>query len=160
MITSPTGIVTHNVYDPNFRKTSTSIAGRTTWFDYDLVGNQTCVTDPRGSGPCSPTYTTTTHYDTRNRKDYVDDAQGHRTTFTYDNVSNIIRIDRPNANWEAKAYDAVNRVIRDTVSFTDNLETWFTYWPSGTLHTMTDPRGTVGRPTQTATPILLPPFLQ
>ena len=69
----------------------------------------------------------------------------HRTTFTYDNVSNIIRIDRPNANWEAKAYDAVNRVIRDTVSFTDNLETWFTDRPSGTLHTMTDPRGTVGR---------------
>ena len=46
--------------------------------------------------------------------------------------------------------NAVNRVIRDTVSFSGgnpavNLETWFTYWPSGTLHTVTDPRGTVGR---------------
>jgi RHS repeat-associated protein len=150
-ITSPTGILTRNVYDPNFRKTSTNVAGRaTTWFAYDFVGNQTCVTDPRGSGQCSTTFTTTTHYDTRNRKDYVNDAQGHRTTYTYDNASNIIRIDRPNGNWEAKAYDAVNRVIRDTVSFTGgnpavNLETWFTYWPSGTLHTVTDPRGTVGR---------------
>ena len=150
-ITSPTGILTSNVYDPNFRKTSTSVAGRTTWFDYDLVGNQTCVTDPRGSGPCSPsTYTTTTHYDTRDRKWYVDDAQSHRTTFTYDQASNVLRIDRPNANWEEKAYDAVNRVIRDTVSFTNgnppvNLETWFTYFPSGTLQKIVDPRGTVGR---------------
>ena len=149
-ITSPTGILTHNVYDPNFRKTSTSVAGSTTWFGYDFVGNQTCMTDPRGSGQCSTTFTTTTHYDSRNRKDYVNDAQGHRTTFTYDNATNITRIDRPNGNWEAKAYDAVNRVIRDTISFTGgnpavNLETWFTYWPSGTLHTVTDPRGTVGR---------------
>ncbi len=149
-ITSPTGILTRNVYDPNFRKTSTNVAGSaTTWFAYDFVGNQTCVTDPRGNGQCSPTFTTTTHYDTRNRKDYVNDAQGHRTAFTYDNANNITRIDRPNGNWETKAYDAVNRVIRDTVSFTGgnpavNLETWFTYSPSGTLHTVTDPRGTVG----------------
>jgi YD repeat-containing protein len=147
-ITSATNIVTNNVYDENFRKTSTSIAGNTTWFKYDPVGNETCVTDPRGSGPCSPsTYSTTTHYDTRNRKWYVNDAQGHQTTFTYDNASNITRIDRPGSEWEQKAYDAVNRVIRDTVSFTTgaSLETWFTYSPSGKLVNVIDPRGTVNR---------------
>ncbi len=147
-VTSPTGILTDNVYDSNFRKTSSSVAGRTTWFDYDLVGNQTCVTDPRGSGPCSPsTYTTTTHYDTRNRKWYVDDAQSHRTTFTYDQASNVLRIDRPNGNWETKAYDALNRVTIDTVSFAagTDLATWFIYNPSGTISKLTDPRGTTGR---------------
>jgi YD repeat-containing protein len=145
-ITSPTNIVTTNVYDQNFRKTSTSVSGRTTWFDYDPVGNQTCVTDPRGTGPCSSGYTTTTQYDTRNRKWYVDDAQGNRTTFNYDQASNVLRIDRPNGNWEAKTYDAVNRVRDDTVSFTSgnpsvSLTTWFTYNPSGTIWKVTDARG-------------------
>src|SRR5262249_20625982 len=158
-VTSPTGIPTNNVYDSNFRKTSISVAGLTTWFDYDPVGNQTCVTDPRGSGPCFPsTYTTTTHYDTRNRKWYIRDAQGNQTTFTYDDASNITRIDRPDNNWETKAYDALNRVIIDTVSFTvgTSLATWFVYNPSGTISKVTDPRGTTGtypagNPTYTTT---------
>jgi len=152
LITSPTGIATNIDYDANFRKTWSSIAGRTTWFHYDLVGNLQCVTDPRGSGECpSPNtqcaYTTRTEYDRRNRKWHVWDAQNNQTTFTYDNASNITRIDRPNGNWEQKAYDAVNRVIRDTVSFTagSSLETWLAYNPSGTIQEVVDPRGTVGQ---------------
>ena len=140
-VTSPTGIPTNNVYDPNFRKTSTSVAGRTTSFHYDAVGNQDSVTDPRGSG-----YTTETHYDTRNRKWYVVDAQSHRTSLTYDAANNITRIDRPNSNWETKTYDALNRVIINTVSFTagNDLATWFVYNPSGTISKVIDPRGTTG----------------
>jgi YD repeat-containing protein len=116
-VTAPTLIKTHNGYDANFRKTSVNVAGRTTWFDYDPVGNQTCVTDPRGGSACASGYTTTTDYDTRNRKWHVWDAQGHQTTFTYDSASNVTRIDRPDSNWEEKIYDALNRVIKDTVSF-------------------------------------------
>jgi RHS repeat-associated protein len=142
-VTSPTGIPTDNVYDSNFRKTSASVAGRTTWFDYDPVGNQKCVTDPRGTGPCSAIYTTSTDYDARNRKWHVDDAQGHRTTFTYDDASNVIRIDRPDGNWETKIYDALNRVRDHTVSYNNatSLTTWFTYNPSGTVWKVTDARG-------------------
>src|SRR5436305_13128125 len=35
----------------------------TTWFHYDPVGNQDYMTDPRGTGPGDPQYTTTTDYD-------------------------------------------------------------------------------------------------
>jgi RHS repeat-associated protein len=138
-VRSPTNILTSNVYDQNFRKTSTTTAGRTTWFDYDLVGNQTCVTDPRGTGPCSSGYTTSTEYDTRNRKWHVWDAQGHLTTFTYDNASNVTRIDRP-GTWEEKTYDAVNRVLTHKVpkDNSTNITTTFHYNPSGTLQWVKD----------------------
>jgi RHS repeat-associated protein len=142
-ITSPTNILTSNVYDQNFRKTSTSVAGRTTWFRYDNVGNQDCVTDPRGSGPCSPsTFSTSTHYDARNRKWYIDDAQGHRTTFTYDIASNVTDISRPDTLIEHKGYDALNRVIWHKVPYRGgdyplNLITLFEYNPSGTIHKVT-----------------------
>src|SRR5262249_45021036 len=46
---------------------------------------------------------------------------------------------------ETKAYDAMNRVLSDTVPKTAspvvNLTTWFTYNPSGTILKVTDPRG-------------------
>ena len=161
-VTSPTNIVTTNDYDENFRKTSSSVADRTTWFHYDAVGNQDHVTDPRGAhgcdpDGCDPTYTTSIEYDSRNRKWHVDDAQNHRTTFTYDNASNVLRIDRPGDNWEAKTYDALNRVRNHTVSFKSgtppvNLTTWFTYNPSGTIWKVTDARGSGrGDPTYTTT---------
>ncbi len=146
-VTAPTGIITSNVYDENFRKTQTSVAGATTWFRYDAVGNQTCVTDPRGTGPCSAGYTTTTDYDSRNRKWHVWDAQGHQTTFTYDAAGNITDIQRPDNTHEIKTYDALNRVITDTVPKTASvsLTTWFVYNPSGTIQKVIDPRGTAGR---------------
>jgi RHS repeat-associated protein len=144
-ITSPTGIVTSNVYDQNFRKTSTTVAGRTTWFHYDPVGNQDCVTDPRGTGACSPTYTTSTEYDTRDRKWKVWDAQGHLTTSGYDSASNVTSILRPDQTTETKTYDALNRVLTDKVpkagpasSPTEFVNTTFQYNPSGTLQWVRD----------------------
>jgi RHS repeat-associated protein len=140
-VTTPAGIVTNNIYDENFRKTSTTVASATTWFHYDPVGNQDHVTDPRGSGPCNPTcdptYTTTTGYDTRNRKWQVWDAQGHETIFTYDQAGNVTRIDHPDGGWETKTYDAVNRVLTDTVLKDSNgntIPTTFNYNPSGTIN--------------------------
>src|SRR5205823_768776 len=79
--TAPTGIKTHNVYDENWRKTSSTDAygtsNATTSFIYDDVGNLRYVTDP-------DYHTTETDYDTRNRKWHVWDALRHETTFTYD----------------------------------------------------------------------------
>ena len=156
-VTLPTGVMTTNVYDQNFRKTSSSVAGRTTWFDYDLVGNKTCVTDPRGAGPCSSSFTTKTDYDARNRTWHVWQgwgAQNYVTTFTYDNASNVIYIDRPDTTRETKTYDALNRILTDTVPQTNSviLTTRFTYNPSGTIWKVTDPRGSyAGDPNYTTT---------
>src|SRR6266550_4673267 len=131
-----TSIITRNVYDENFRKTSTTAAdgtsqAATTWLDYDPMGNQDYVTDPRGTGPGDPQYTTTTDYDNRNRKWHVWDAQGHRTMFGYDGANNIIRIDHPDGGWEIKTHDGLNQVLTDTVlkSTGVTILTQFQYYP-------------------------------
>jgi len=146
-VTTPTGIKTTNVYDANFRKTSTTAAygtalAATTWFHYDAVGNQDYVTDPRGTS--SPgIYTTYTDYDSRNRKWQVREPLGRTTQFYYDDGINITRIIRPDNTTETKTYDALNRVLSDTVPKTANpvvnLTTSFTYNPSGTIQKVTDP---------------------
>lgn len=138
-VTTPTLIKTHNVYDENWRKTSTTAASGTlnltTTFGYDNVGNPTTVTDPLQ-------HTTTTDYDTRNRKWHVWDAYNQRTIFGYDPASNVTSITRPDNRVEIKGYDALNRLIRHTVpkSGTESLTTTFGYWPSGKLLWVQDPK--------------------
>jgi RHS repeat-associated protein len=134
-VTTPTGILTTNDYDQNFRKESTTVGSSITRFGYDYVGNPTTVTDPL-------THTTTTDYDTRNRKWHVWDALTQRTIFGYDPASNVTSITRPDNRVETKAYDAMNRLIRQTVpkSGTESLTTTFGYWPSGKLFWVQDPK--------------------
>ncbi len=141
-VTTPTGIVTKNIYDANFRKTSSTAAygtalAATTSFLYDNVGNLTRLTDPRSK-------VTVNTYDTRNRKTSTTEASGttlaRTTTWHYDEASNIYQIDRPDNTHETKTYDAVNRVLTDTVPQTTsiNLTTTFVYNPSGTIASVTD----------------------
>jgi len=132
-VTTPAGIMTTNVYDENFRKTQTSVDGKTTWFHYDPVGNQDYVTDPRGTG--SPgNYTAYTDYDSRNRKWQVREPLGHTTQFYYDDGFNITRVIRgvgtPEVATETKAYDGMNRLKTDTVpkSVGVNILTQFQYY--------------------------------
>ena len=70
-ITMPTGILTYNVYDENWRKTSTVVASGTlnliTRLAYDNVGNLTDVTDPRSKIAHN-------EYDNRNRKTSTTEA--------------------------------------------------------------------------------------
>ena len=134
--TSRAGIVTTNAYDANFRKTSSSVAGTTTWFHYDAVGNQDYVTDPRGN-------TTYTDYDTRNRKTAVREPLGRTTQFVYGDGINVTTIVRPDTFQETKTYDAMNRLIIHTVpkSAGVDLTTRFGYWPSGKLFWVLDPNG-------------------
>jgi RHS repeat-associated protein len=127
--TMPTGIVTKNIYDQNFRKTSTTQAygtslAATTTFVYDPVGNPTSVTDPLN-------HTTTTTYDTRNRKITVTNALNQSTQWFYDSASNVTSIQRADGTTESKTYDQMNRVLTDTVPQTStiNVTTTFTYYP-------------------------------
>ncbi len=145
-VTTPAGILTTNDYDENFRKISTSTAGKATWFHYDAVGNQDWVADPRGTAGrtwpnADPAYTTYTDYDNRNRKSAVREPLGRTTRFYYDDGINLTRISRPDGTTETKSYDAMNRLQSDTVPQTAqiNLTTWFGYWPSGKLIYVVDP---------------------
>jgi YD repeat-containing protein len=150
LTTTPTGIVTENRYDANFRKVSTTqgygtSSAVTTLFQYDLVGNPTVVTDPRNN-------MTVTAYDARNRKISTTEASGtssaETTLFHYGDGINITSIDRADGTTETKGYDAMNRVHTDTVpqTSTANLTTVFYYYaatvPSaGMLEYVRDPKG-------------------
>ena len=134
-----TNITTNNVYDENFRKTSTTVAGATTWFHYDPAGNQDWVTDPRGTVNRTypngdPGYTTYADYDNRNRKWQVREPLGRVTQFYYDdkiNVTRIVRNDDTGNVTETKAYDGMNRLSTDTVPKEAgvNIVTRFDYYP-------------------------------
>ena len=123
---------TNNIYDENFRKISSSVSGRKTWFGYDDVGNQTYITDPRGVAPEDSGYTTYTDYDARNRKTAVREPLSRTTQFYYDDNINVTRIVRPDNTTETKAYDGMNRLTSDTVPKDTGISilTQFQYYPS------------------------------
>ena len=60
-----------------FMASSKSKTGVAITYQYDALGRQTGITDPR-------TGTSITHYDANGRVDYVQDAATNRTTFAYD----------------------------------------------------------------------------
>jgi RHS repeat-associated protein len=140
-VTTPTQIKTHNIYDQNWRKTSSTVSAATTWFHYDPVGNQDYVTDPRGSGSGDSRYTTHFDYDSRNRKWRIREPLDRTTQLFYEDGINLTRINRPDGTNNWKTYDALNRMIWDTVMQTNSisLNTYFNYNPSGTLAWMSDP---------------------
>jgi YD repeat-containing protein len=88
-------------------------------------------------------YTTYSDYDERNRKWRVREPLGRVTEFHYDDHINVTRIIRPDQTTETKSYDAMNRVLSDTVPQTAsvNVTTSFLYNPSGTIQQVTDPGG-------------------
>jgi RHS repeat-associated protein len=143
-VKSPSGILTTNDYDENFRKISvTEPLAPPTTFDYDNVGNPKSVTDPLN-------HVTFTTYDNRDRKRTVTVGYGttlaETTTYSYDFGNNVTRIDKPAGFWETKDYDGLNRVTHDMVpqkggTTPVNLSTWFDYNPSGTIQKVTDPNG-------------------
>jgi RHS repeat-associated protein len=141
-VRSPSGILTTNDYDQNFRKISvTEPLGIITRFAYDNVGNPTTVTDPLN-------HVTSTTYDTRDRKRTVTRAYGtssaQMTTYTYDFANNLTRIDQPDGSWETKVYDGLNRVTLDTVpriNNADTIVTQFVYFQSGMVQKVTDGNG-------------------
>jgi RHS repeat-associated protein len=135
--TTPTGIVTKNIYDPNFRKTSTTQAdgtplAATSSFIYDVdsvrgytfIGQLLATVDPKGNR-------TALTYDTRNRKITEIDALSQTTQWFYDAASNVTSIQRKDNTTETKTYDQMNRVLTDTVPQTSTISvtTTFNYYP-------------------------------
>jgi len=148
-VTTPTGIITSNVYDVNFRKISTTAAfgtplAATTTFAYDDVGNQTIVTDPL-------LHETHHAYDARNRKTATTEAWGtslqRTTSWVYDAANRVTQITRADNTLETKTYDALNRVLTDTVPKSPGvyLTTSLQYYQGGAIQQATDASGHINR---------------
>lgn len=146
-VTLPGGEKTTMVYDNNLRKTSVIVADgtldtATTSCVYDNVGNVTsvCAPNQQPSGP-----STVSAYDERNRLMSVTDALGlgHITLFNYDAAGRKASVTRPNNQTITyDIYDAMNRLLQQTVQQAPDPDavTKYTYYSSGLLHTMQDPR--------------------
>lgn len=138
IVTDAAGVNTANLYDDNLRKTSSQLGSNpAASYVYDAVGNQTDVTDPRGTG-----YTTTTTYDARNRKTSVKDPINPPTSFYYDDGINLTRIVRSDGRTESKTYDNLNRLSSHTEPVSPGVTktTNFDYTSGGMLFHVTDPK--------------------
>jgi RHS repeat-associated protein len=136
----PSGKATWTVYDANWRKRWTTVGWNSgedaiTSYTYDGVGNVTWVTDPLG-------HWTNTIYDERNRPSSIN-HMGQTTTLTYDTWGRKKTITRPNGQVTTNfSFDVMNRVLQQNVTQTPDPTaiTKYTYYDSGLLHTMQDPR--------------------
>jgi YD repeat-containing protein len=140
-IKRPSAKKTKTVYDDNRRKSSVTVGygsgdDATTSYLYDGMGNVTWLTNLRG-------FNTHTIYDERNRPSEVHDPLGNITSFTYDTAGRRKTINRPNGQVITNAsFDEMNRVLQQNVTQTPDplAVTKYTYYPSGLLNTITDPR--------------------
>lgn len=150
-MTTPLGkLVDHDV-DDNFRVRDERAEplrpdDAQTNYIYDPVGNRTGVQDARGNW-------TYYGYDKRNRLIWINDplyrnSDGFSTSFSYDQAGNKLGERRANNQLITfDSYDAMNRLTRQTErrdgNAANNMVTNWTWYQSGLLHTMTDPRGKV-----------------
>ncbi len=148
--TDPMSNVTTNTYDVNGNLLSTSQAGVTTSFEYDIKGQLTRVTDPRNNSTTF-TYTTagllatvtdalsnaTTYgYDARGNRAGVTDPLNHHTTFTYNSMSRLTQVTYPDNSTTSFAYD--NRGRRTSVTDANSKTTTYAYDDADRLTNVTD----------------------
>lgn len=148
--TSPTGIITGQTFDAEFRvakkiEAEGTAAAATSRFGYDPNGNETTVTDPRGASLGAVNYSTTAQYDSRDRKtrSIAPAPFNYFTDWGYDGVGNVLKLthDASGADEtsEVKTYDKMNRVLTEKVVPDSRLRvTNLAYWPSGMLKKVTD----------------------
>jgi RHS repeat-associated protein len=140
-VTLPSGKKTKTIYDENRRKTSVTAGfwtadAATTSYGYDNVGNLRSVTNPLDHNNVS------TLYDERNRP-YSTTVGGQTTTVTYDTSGRQKSITRPNGQViRYDTFDAMNRVTQQTATQSPdpNAVTKYSYYTSGLLYTVQDPR--------------------
>jgi RHS repeat-associated protein len=148
---SPTGKKLITQYNPNKQKTSvTAVAANgisdmaVTSFVYDNNGNVTSVVSPNEQpGQLYAGKSTATVYDERNRTMSATDALNNITSFMYDAAGRKASVARANGQVTTfDSYDAMNRLLQQTVQQTPDPDavTKYTYYTSGLLHTMQDPR--------------------
>jgi RHS repeat-associated protein len=136
-VTFPSGKRIKTIYNDNRRKTSVTVGygtadAATTSYGYDNAGNVTSVTNPLNHNNVS------TVYDERNRPSSTS-IGGQPTTLTYDTAGRRKTITRPDGQLITyNAFDAMNRMTQQTA--TNAGTTKYTYYPSGLLNTMQDPR--------------------
>ncbi|MEV0167802.1 DNRLRE domain-containing protein [Nonomuraea fuscirosea] len=127
--TAPNGAISTAVYDQadqllesNLPKDSESGDARKATFTWDLAGNLTTQTEPKGnlSGADAAQFTTTYVYDPIYQLTDVLNADQHKITYTYDNVGNTTKVIDPRKNTTADVadytafytYDRNHRVTR------------------------------------------------
>ncbi|MEO8153885.1 MAG: RHS repeat protein [Rhizobacter sp.] len=108
----PNGVVTVNTYDLRQRLKSTTVAGQTTSYDYDAVGQLKKVTLPDQSWVGYD-------YDDAHRQVAVYDNQGNRSEYVLDNAGNKTaeNIKDPSGNLKrqlSRSIDALGRVQQTT----------------------------------------------
>ncbi|MFC6285536.1 DUF6531 domain-containing protein [Nocardioides sp. GCM10027113] len=125
-----------------------------TRYTYDLDGNLTAVTDPRGA-------VTAYTYDQAGRNTFITTPLGRKTENTYDTLSRLTRTVRYGAGALTYTYDAEGNVVTKanplggtltyaydaagriaTVTDPKNKVTTYQYTPSGDLASVEGPRGT------------------
>ena len=153
-LTLPSGKLVRKAYDPNRRKLSETASAAdevtdsaATGFEYDNAGNLRVVKrpDPQTGQP-SVSRATTYNYDERNRLSSTVDALGHATSCKYDAGGRKYFEQQPDGQTITHtSYDSMNRILetRVTQAPTADAITNYTWWPSGLLHTIQDPRGKV-----------------
>ncbi|WP_211770932.1 golvesin C-terminal-like domain-containing protein [Kutzneria sp. CA-103260] len=124
-LTAPNGAVGTASYDASDRVVASTLPkdtdtgpNRLTTYGYDRVGNTITTTQPNGNlpGAARGSFTTTNTYDELNRVIAETDANGGRTTYTYNNVGDNTSITDPLGHVTAKyTYDLNHR----TTSVTD-----------------------------------------
>jgi RHS repeat-associated protein len=148
-VTLPSGKVTSIVYDVNWRKWWTTVGwysgdDAVTVYARDSVGNITNVTAPNQQpGQQYAGKSTQIAYDERNRTSSITDALNNITSFTYDTAGHRKSVTRPNGQTITNdAFDAMNRVTQQTATQTPepSAVSKYTYYTSGLLNTMQDPR--------------------
>ena len=115
------------------RRSMTTKTGLTYLFEYDALGRQTGVIDPR-------TGRAVTQYDDKGRIAWTEDAAGNRTTYTYDETTGRrIAVTDAMTNTTHTAYDLQGHVI---ATWGATYPVAYEYDPQGRMTAMYTYRGT------------------
>lgn len=133
----PNNIPTTLHYTPRGWLDSRVVAGETTGYAYDGVGQLTRITFP-------DTSFVTYSYDNAHRLTDISDALGNHIHYTLDNIGNRIKEDTYNSSnvlvtTHSRVFDALNRLWKDIGAV--NQTTLYTYDANGNLTGSTDPLG-------------------
>ncbi|MBL4606614.1 MAG: putative Ig domain-containing protein, partial [Pseudomonadales bacterium] len=126
-MTDPNGVITQLNYDPRGRLLSRIVAGITTNFEYDGVGQLTKITLPNNA---ELNYT----YDGARRLTDIEDNLGNRIGYTLDNMGNrtgeaIFDDTNTLRRSQTRVFDELSRLIESISA--DGRSTTFAYDPNG-----------------------------
>jgi len=156
-VTDPDGIVTTLTYTPQGWLASSSVAGSTTQFAYNAVGDLTQITAPDGS------FLTYTYNDAR-RLTAVTNTLGETQTFTLDAMGNRTSAQLKDASGtlvrqQQRTYDELGRLLTQigasgqTVHYAYNLNDQRTQQTDALSHTTNQAFDALGRVTQVTDPL-------